>query len=88
MTVPQNFVSSGNGGPIADRIVLAADTGAPAGNAVQFGVSVAGTVVVTLTSGNTMTLNLAVGDNIYPYAVTKYASGGSATITQAYNLVK
>lgn len=56
-----------------------------AGYAFFICVSVSGTVVCTLESGNTITITPAVGDNIYPFAVTTFTNVG-ATVTRAYSL--
>jgi hypothetical protein len=55
------------------------------GAAIQITASVSGTVTLTLASGNTIIVTPAIGDNIYPYQVTK-ATVGTATITRYYNL--
>lgn len=54
------------------------------GAAIQISASVAGTVTLTLASGHTIVVNVAVGDSIYPYQVTK-ATAVTATATY-YNL--
>lgn len=55
------------------------------GAAIQITASGVGTVTLTLLSGATIPVTVAVGDNIYPYQVTK-ATVGTATITSYYNL--
>lgn len=47
--------------------------------------SVTGTVTLTLDSGDTIIITPAVGDNIYPFAVSKMVAG-TAVVTRAYNI--
>lgn len=55
------------------------------GSAIQVTASVTGTVVLTLWSGATITVNPQVGDSIYPYQVKSYTAG-TATVTACYSL--
>lgn len=56
------------------------------GSRIQISASVTATAVtLTLYSGNTIVVNPAVGDNIYPYEVIK-AVVTSGTVTGMYNL--
>lgn len=73
-------------GQIMDAQLLteATDTQRP-GAAIQITASVAGTVTLTLLSGNTIVVNPQVGDNLYPYQVTR-ATVGTATVSAYYNL--
>ncbi len=52
------------------------------GRAFRITAGVAGTVTVTFPDGSTDILTLAVGDNIYPYAIAGFTTG-TATITNA-----
>lgn len=73
-------------GQICDALQLTENTATQQpGAAIQISASGAGTVTLTLNSGNTIVVNVAVGDNIYPYQVIK-ATVGTATITSYYNL--
>ena len=73
-------------GQICDALALTENTlTQQPGAAIQISASGAGTVTLTLNSGNTIVVNVAVGDNIYPYQVIK-ATVGTATITAYYNL--
>ena len=60
---------------------LTEDVAVPAGRAVLFDVTGAGTVVYTLVNGDIITLNLQ-ADQIYEFndAVTMVASSGTATL--------
>lgn len=74
-----------NAGAGRRRQLMVADTVYTPGVAIQLTASVAGEVVLTLQNGGTMICTLAVGDNIYPYAITTYASAGlTASLTRAY----
>jgi len=57
----------------------------PAGTAIMITASGGGTVGLKLSSGNSITVNPVVGDNIYPFAVVEWTTG-TATVTTAYNL--
>lgn len=73
-------------GQICDAVQLSEDTITQRpGAAIQITATVAGSVTLTLNTGSTIVVNPQVGDNIYPYQVTK-ATVGTATITAYYNL--
>ncbi len=56
------------------------------GHALMISASGAGAVTVTLMDNvSTVIVNVAVGDNIYPFSATNVHTG-SATITKIYNL--
>lgn len=55
------------------------------GAAIMITASVTGTVTLELMSGKSIVVNPAVGDNFYPFQVTK-ATAGTATVTAYYNL--
>ena len=55
------------------------------GAAIQISASGAGTVLLKLQSGFVITVNVAVGDSIYPYQVRSCTSG-TAVVTAAYKL--
>ena len=92
MSVPQNSISGGNGGPITDAFTFADNTTTVAGNAIQISVSTGGPVTLTLSSGRTIVVNPSTAggtqDNIYPYAVTKAVASGGTVVTAYYNLVR
>lgn len=74
------------GGPITNAKVMADGTDTQAvGRAIQITASVAGVVDLILTTGNAISVAVAIGDNIYPYSV-KRATNNSATITAMYAL--
>lgn len=55
------------------------------GAAIQISATGAGTVTLTLASGNTIVVNVNAGDSIYPYQV-QMAAAGTATVSAYYNL--
>lgn len=71
--------------PITRAASVADNTTVSAGFAILLSASVTGTVTLTLQSGDTVVVNPAVGDNIYPFAVVKRVVG-TATLASAYNL--
>lgn len=72
--------------PVRNATALTEDTATTMpGRAIQITATVAGTVTLTLISGDTIVVTVVAGDNIYPYAVTK-ATVGTATISHYYNL--
>jgi hypothetical protein len=71
--------------PIRNAATVADNTAVDAGYGFFICASVAGTVTLTLEGGNTIVITPAVGDNIYPFAVTKSVTG-TATVTRAYNI--
>jgi hypothetical protein len=56
-----------------------------AANSILITATVAGAVTLTLADGSTVVVNPQVGDNIYPFQVTK-AHVTAGTITAMYNL--
>lgn len=72
-------------GQVWDNLLLTDNVSARCGAAVQITASVAGTVTLTLWSGNTIVVTVGVGDSIYGYQCTKFAAG-TATVTRCYNL--
>lgn len=71
---------------IRSAALLTEDTSTTApGKAIQISATVAGTVTLTLFDGSLIIVNVVVGDNIYPYSVSK-ATVGTATISNYYNL--
>jgi hypothetical protein len=73
------------GAPITTAAALTNNVVAAAGRSILITASVIGTVTLTLSGSGTVVVNPQVGDNIYPFAVTKYVTG-TATITAVYNL--
>lgn len=74
-------------GQICDCVKLTENTTTQQpGAAIQISATGAGTVILTLLSGATITVNVQVGDSIYPYQVTK-ATAGTATGLTYYNLI-
>lgn len=65
--------------------LLTDDVAATAANSILITASVAGTVTLTMANGSTVVVNPQVGDNIYPFQVTK-AHVTSGTISAMYNL--
>ena len=76
---------SGTGTSITTAVAMTNNTVYAAARAILITASVIGTVTLTLSGGSTVVVNPQVGDNIYPFAVTKYVTG-TATITAVYNL--
>lgn len=72
-------------GQIWRSVELTDSTSAQCGASIMITASVAGTVVLTLWSGASVTVTVAVGDSIYPFECTMFAAG-TATVTRAYNL--
>lgn len=73
-------------GQICDCALLTAGatTQAP-GAAIMITVTGTGTVILTLWSGNSITVNPQVGDSIYPFQVKSYTVGTATGVT-CYNL--
>lgn len=69
----------------AATAMTSAAAAAAAGYAFFVCASVSGTVTCTLEGGGTIVITPAVGDNIYPFAVTTFTTG-TATVTRAYSL--
>ncbi len=74
------------GGPFSGGLALADDTTAAAGRGILITASVAGTVTLLMADTTTVVVTVAVGDNIYPFSVTKATVIG-ATVTRMYNLM-
>ena len=80
-----------NGGPIVggyqltEATAITPATQAP-GRSVLLNASTAGDVSVVMLDGSTLLLELVLGDNIYPFAITK-ATTVTAVIRRYYNLV-
>lgn len=75
-----------NSGAVQNAYTVASATASTPGVACQIIVSGSGTVTLTLQGGTTMTVNPLTGqDNIYPFAVTQWATG-TATVTTFWNL--
>jgi len=70
---------------ITTAVAMTNNTVYAAARAILITASVIGTVTLTLSGSSTVVVNPQVGDNIYPFAVTKYVTG-TATITAVYNL--
>ena len=82
-----NFVGFpiGRSTPIIGAAAVANNTVVPDGAGLFVTATVAANLTLTLQDGSTMLVNPAVGDTIYPFAVTK-ALVNSGTVTQMYTL--
>jgi hypothetical protein len=76
---------SGTGTAIVNAASVANNTTVAAGRSIQISASVAGSATLTLSGGTSLIVNFQVGDNIYPYAVTKIVLI-AGTISHTYNL--
>ncbi len=75
-----------NPGAVWKSAALSDSAAAVPGHAVFITTTLAGTATVTLMDKtSTIIVNLALGDNIYPFAAYKVAAG-TATISNMYNL--
>lgn len=74
------------GRKVQGAVAFADNTPVSAADAIQITASASGSVTLTLLSTQTIVVNPAVGDNIYPYAVTK-AVAGTAVVVSYYNLI-
>ena len=66
---------------------IASNTAVTPGQSIQItnGGTVANSVTLTLPTGNSLIVTPQVGDNIYPYAVTKAVwSGGTLTLNNLF----
>lgn len=71
--------------PVRNAGTITNNTAVDAAYAIQISASATANVTLTLEGGGTIIVHPAVGDNIYPYAVTK-AVVNSGTVTDMYNL--
>jgi hypothetical protein len=71
--------------PVTNAYALTENTTGAPGRAIMITATGAGTVTLTLAGGTTIVVNPVVGDNIYPFAVSK-ATVGTATVGAYYNL--
>lgn len=80
--IPTTLLSSG----VTGALVVANNTVVAPGRSIQ--ITAAGTIstaTLTLSGGSTIDVTLQVGDNVYPYQVTKLVKN-SGTISGAWNL--
>ena len=71
--------------PIISAATVANNTVVPPAYAILITASAAANVTLTLEDGSTIAVNPVVGDNIYPFAVSK-AVVNSGTVSAMYNL--
>lgn len=71
--------------PVSNAFALTEATPGAPGRAIQIRASGAGTVTLLLAGGTSVVVDVVIGTNIFPYAVTT-ATVGTATITSYTNL--
>lgn len=83
--VPENNAPPVSIVPVLGATVMSSGAATTPGRAILITASVVGEVTLVLANGDSITVTVAVGDNIYPFSVLS-ATTGTATVTRYYNL--